>query len=86
MSTQTLAGHQFSTPCNRCGGASTEQLEHCPYCGAFHPLDDDASTRSALHESRPKTLNTLNMPTLHDSSPCRHSASPTSLAAHYMPD
>ena len=67
MSTQTLAGHQFPTPCNRCGGALYRQLEHCPYCGAFHPLDDDASTRNALHESRPKTLNTLNMSTLHDS-------------------
>ncbi|CAH2804485.1 MAG: FIG00456633: hypothetical protein [uncultured Paraburkholderia sp.] len=40
------------------------QLEHCPYCGAYHPLDDEAPARTALHESR---ASTLNMSTLHDS-------------------
>ncbi|WP_025600816.1 hypothetical protein [Burkholderia sp. WSM2230] len=64
MSTQTLAGHQFPTPCKRCGGALYRQLEHCPYCGAVHPLDDEAPARSALHESR---TSTLKMSTLHDS-------------------
>ncbi|CAH2923980.1 MAG: FIG00456633: hypothetical protein [uncultured Paraburkholderia sp.] len=64
MSTQTLAGHHFPTPCKRCGGALYQQLEHCPYCGAYHPLDDEAPARTALHESR---ASTLNMSTLHDS-------------------
>ncbi|CAB3684192.1 hypothetical protein LMG22037_02629 [Paraburkholderia phenoliruptrix] len=64
MSTQTLAGHHFPTPCKRCGGALYRQLEHCPYCGAYHPLDDEAPARTALHESR---ASTLNMSTLHDS-------------------
>jgi len=63
MSTQPLNVHQFPTPCKRCGGALYRQLEHCPYCGAFHPLGDEAPARSALHESR---ASTLNMSTLHD--------------------
>lgn len=39
MSTQTLSGHDFPTPCKRCGGALYRQVDYCPYCGAVHPLE-----------------------------------------------
>jgi len=64
MSTQPLTAHQFPTPCKRCGGALYRQLEHCPYCGAFDPLGNEAPARSALHERR---ASTLDMSPLHDS-------------------
>ncbi|WP_036024172.1 hypothetical protein [Paraburkholderia dilworthii] len=63
MSTQTLAGNHFPTPCKRCGGALYRQLDHCPYCGAVHPLDADPPARSTLHDSR---ASTMSMSTLHD--------------------
>ncbi|MFP3605262.1 hypothetical protein [Paraburkholderia sp. SIMBA_053] len=58
MSTQTLAGDRFPTPCKQCGGALYRRVDHCPYCGSVHPLDADARApvRSALHESRASTL------------------------------
>ncbi|CAB3706605.1 hypothetical protein [Paraburkholderia rhynchosiae] len=64
MSTQTLAGHHFPTPCKRCGGALYRQVDCCPYCGAVHPLDTDPPVHSTLHATR---VSPMNMSTLHDS-------------------
>ena len=47
MSTQTILGHSFPTPCKRCGGALYRQVDYCPYCGAVHPLDAGPHKRVA---------------------------------------
>lgn len=52
MSTQTLFGNNFPTPCKRCGGALYRQLDYCPYCGAVHPLDAGPRERTAIPDSR----------------------------------
>lgn len=52
MSTQTLIGHSFPTPCKRCGGALYRQVDYCPYCGAVHPLDAGPHKRTVIPGSR----------------------------------
>lgn len=52
MSTQTILGHSFPTPCKRCGGALYRQVDYCPYCGAVHPLDAGPHKRVAIPGSR----------------------------------
>jgi hypothetical protein len=52
MSTQTILGHSFPTPCKRCGGALYRQVDYCPYCGAVHPLDGDPHKRVGIPGSR----------------------------------
>ncbi|MFL9910682.1 hypothetical protein [Paraburkholderia sp. RL17-337-BIB-A] len=52
MSTQTLLGHSFPTPCKRCGGALYRQVDYCPYCGAVHPLDTGPHKRAVIPGSR----------------------------------
>ncbi|MFM0202068.1 hypothetical protein PQR53_19605 [Paraburkholderia fungorum] len=52
MSTQTLIGHSFPTPCKRCGGALYRQVDYCPYCGAVHPLDTGPHKRVVIPGSR----------------------------------
>ncbi|PRX28794.1 hypothetical protein B0G75_110120 [Paraburkholderia sp. BL18I3N2] len=52
MSTQTLLGHSFPTPCKRCGGALYRQVDYCPYCGAAHPLDAGPHKRTVIPGSR----------------------------------
>ena len=52
MSTQTILGHSFPTPCKRCGGALYRQVDYCPYCGAVHPLDAGPHKRVVIPGSR----------------------------------
>ncbi|CAB3703176.1 hypothetical protein LMG24238_03757 [Paraburkholderia sediminicola] len=52
MSTQTILGHSFPTPCKRCGGALYRQVDYCPYCGAVHPLDGGPHKRVVIPGSR----------------------------------
>lgn len=51
MSTQTLPGHDFPTPCKRCGGALYRQVDYCPYCGAVHPLDAGPHKRIVMPQN-----------------------------------
>ncbi|WP_208866331.1 hypothetical protein [Paraburkholderia lacunae] len=57
MSTQTLLGHSFPTPCKRCGGALYRQVDYCPYCGAIHPLEGDPHKRVEIPSSRASAMN-----------------------------
>ncbi|MFB9128789.1 hypothetical protein E2553_34730 [Paraburkholderia dipogonis] len=57
MSTQTLLGHSFPTPCKRCGGALYRQVDYCPYCGAVHPLDAGPHKRTVIPGSRASAMN-----------------------------
>jgi hypothetical protein len=57
MSTQTLPGHRFPTPCKRCGGALYRQVDYCPYCGAVHPLDGGPHKRVVIPGSRASAMN-----------------------------
>ena len=57
MSTQTLIGHSFPTPCKRCGGALYRQVDYCPYCGAVHPLDAGPHKRTVIPGSRASAMN-----------------------------
>lgn len=57
MSTQTLLGHSFPTPCKRCGGALYRQVDYCPYCGAAHPLDAGPHKRTVIPGSRASAMN-----------------------------
>ncbi len=57
MSTQTIPGHSFPTPCKRCGGALYRQVDYCPYCGAVHPLDTDPHKRVVIPGSRASAMN-----------------------------
>lgn len=57
MSTQTLLGHSFPTPCKRCGGALYRQVDYCPYCGAVHPLDAGPHKRTVIPGSRASATN-----------------------------
>ncbi|WP_345814663.1 hypothetical protein AAGS40_20805 [Paraburkholderia sp. PREW-6R] len=52
MSTQTLPGQSFPTPCKRCGGALYRQVDYCPYCGAGDPLDAGPHKRTVIPGSR----------------------------------
>jgi hypothetical protein len=56
MSTQTLLGHSFPTPCKRCGGALYRQVDYCPYCGAVHPLDAGPHKRVVIPGSRASAM------------------------------
>jgi hypothetical protein len=56
MSTQTLLGHSFPTPCKRCGGALYRQVDYCPYCGAVHPLDTGPHKRVVIPGSRASAM------------------------------
>lgn len=58
MSTQTLIGHSFPTPCKRCGGALYRQVDYCPYCGAVHPLEGEPYKRVEILGSRASAMNT----------------------------
>lgn len=57
MSTQTLLGHSFPTPCKRCGGALYRQVDYCPYCGEVHPLDAGPHKRTVIPGSRASAMN-----------------------------
>ncbi|WP_144137540.1 hypothetical protein [Paraburkholderia sp. BCC1884] len=57
MSTQTVLGHSFPTPCKRCGGALYRQVDYCPYCGAVHPLDAGPHKRTVIPGSRASAMN-----------------------------
>ena len=57
MSTQTILGHSFPTPCKRCGGALYRQVDYCPYCGAVHPLDAGPHKRAVIPGSRASAMN-----------------------------
>ncbi|MFM0206699.1 hypothetical protein PQQ96_04765 [Paraburkholderia sediminicola] len=57
MSTQTIPGHSFPTPCKRCGGALYRQVDYCPYCGAVHPLDTGPNKRVVIPGSRASAMN-----------------------------
>ncbi|MFP3563578.1 hypothetical protein [Paraburkholderia sp. SIMBA_030] len=59
MSTQTLIGHSFPTPCKRCGGALYRQVDYCPYCGAAHPLEGGPHKRAEIPASRASAMNVL---------------------------
>lgn len=56
MSTQTILGHSFPTPCKRCGGALYRQVDFCPYCGAVHPLDAGPHKRVVIPGSRASAI------------------------------
>lgn len=56
MSTQTVLGHSFPTPCKRCGGALYRQVDYCPYCGAVHPLDAGPHKRAVIPGSRASAM------------------------------
>jgi hypothetical protein len=56
MSTQTILGHSFPTPCKRCGGALYRQVDYCPYCGAVHPLDAGPHKRVVIPGSRASAM------------------------------
>ncbi|HZZ09067.1 MAG TPA: hypothetical protein VFE79_00100 [Paraburkholderia sp.] len=56
MSTQTLLGQSFPTPCKRCGGALYRQVDYCPYCGEAHPLDPAPHKRVATPSSRTSAM------------------------------
>jgi hypothetical protein len=56
MSTQTILGHSFPTPCKRCGGALYRQVDYCPYCGAVHPLDAGPHKRVVIPGSRASAI------------------------------
>ncbi|HZZ04183.1 hypothetical protein, partial [Paraburkholderia sp.] len=56
MSTQTILGHSFPTPCKRCGGALYRQVDYCPYCGAVHPLDASPHKRVVIPGSRASAM------------------------------
>ncbi|MFM0737607.1 hypothetical protein PQQ51_10240 [Paraburkholderia xenovorans] len=57
MSTQTLLGQSFPTPCKRCGGALYREVDYCPYCGAAHPLDAGPHKRVVIPGSRASAMN-----------------------------
>ncbi|SMG59199.1 hypothetical protein [Paraburkholderia susongensis] len=87
MSTQTVTGHSFPTPCKRCGGALYRQVDYCPYCGAVHPLDPDphphqravipGSRASATHKPLHQLDGELDAPdVLNDSGPVAHPMQP----------
>lgn len=57
MSTPTLIGHSFPTPCKRCGGALYRQVDYCPYCGAAHPLEGGPHKRAEMPGSRASATN-----------------------------
>ncbi|MFL9857813.1 hypothetical protein PQR72_19090 [Paraburkholderia madseniana] len=56
MSTQTILGHSFPTPCKRCGGALYRQVDYCPYCGAVHPLDAGPHKRGVIPGSHASAI------------------------------
>ncbi|WP_434111259.1 hypothetical protein [Paraburkholderia caffeinilytica] len=56
MSTQTILGQSFPTPCKRCGGALYRQVDYCPYCGAVHPLDGSPHKRVVIPGSRASAM------------------------------
>ena len=57
MSTQTVSGHSFPTPCKQCGGALYRQVDYCPYCGAAHPLEGGPHKRTVIPGSRASAMN-----------------------------
>jgi hypothetical protein len=91
MSTQTLLGHSFPTPCKRCGGALYRQVDYCPYCGAVHPLDTGPHKRAVIPGSRASATNRTAQknsfdPTLPDETgPAAQTAFPSDAAPAELP-